>query len=115
MLRRTDALCGRTRRFVPKPNMERVYARRTELEARRQDDAARYMPPVEPTVQQAAQLYRQLLKKSRSTLVLTDGAYFQKKVRHEFEVTARRTSARVRGIMFEKGQWLVANNLGGLM
>lgn len=73
------------------------------------------VPPVEPTPEMARSLYRQLLKAGRSTLICTDKEYYRQKLREEFEVTARQTSGRVRGIMFEKGQWMVQNKLGGLV
>ena len=100
---------------VPEVRLDRVYARRRALEERRLRDSAEYVPPIEPSPRQAATLYRQLLKTGNSTLVATDKDFFRRKVRDEFEITARRTSARVRGIMYEKGQWMVANSLGGLL
>ncbi len=97
------------------PDFERVVKRRRQLEERRQKESAFYLPPVEPTPEQARILYRQLLKKGYSDLVLTDKQYFRKVLRTEFEETARQTSGRVRGVMFEKGKWMLQNNLGGVM
>ena len=93
----------------------RVVKRRKEVEARRRLDAATYVPPQEPTAEQARQLYRAMLKAGRAQLRLTDPEFYRQKLRHEFEVTARRTTARVRGVMFEKGQWMLRNKLGGLV
>jgi hypothetical protein len=114
MLRATPLSRG-LRAFAPKPKWDRVTARRRDLEERRREDALRYVPPVEPTPLQAATLYRRLLKQGQRDLVCTDKDYFRHKVRYEFEVTARRASGRVRGLMFEKGNWMVSNKLGGLM
>uniref|UniRef100_A0A7S1Q2I6 Complex 1 LYR protein domain-containing protein n=1 Tax=Neobodo designis TaxID=312471 RepID=A0A7S1Q2I6_NEODS len=113
MLRRVPTRLGKAQQ--PRENLHRAAKRRKELEERRMHDAATYVPPVEPSPAQAVALYRQLLKVAEKTLVCTDKAYFRRKVRHEFEVTARMTSSRVRGIMYEKGQWLVKNDLGGVM
>lgn len=93
----------------------RVNKRRVQLERRRMMESAIHTPPVEPTGSQAVSLYRQLLKASQTQLELTDKDFFRTKVRYEFEVTARQTSARVRGMMFEKGQWMIKNKLGGLV
>nr|7AOI_XM Chain XM, Complex1-LYR-like [Trypanosoma brucei] len=91
----------------------RAAARRMQLERRRLE-ASTHPPPVDPTAQQACVLYRRLLKAGHQQLLVTDKSYYARKVRHEFEVTARQTSARVRGIMYERGQWLVENKLGGI-
>lgn len=96
------------------PDFTRANLRREALE-RKRVEASQYLPPVEPTPSEACQLYRRLLKQAERQLVVTDKAYFQRKVRYEFEVTARQTSARVRGIMFEKGQWMLENKLGGVV
>lgn len=96
------------------PDFTRANKRRAELERKRME-ASRFLPPVEPTPEEAALLYRRLLKKAAKQLLITDKDYFRRKVRQEFEVTARQTSARVRGIMFEKGSWMAANDLGGLV
>jgi hypothetical protein len=112
---RATASLQRGRPKLLKSNLNRVAKRRKQLEERRMEDAASYVPPVEPSPQQAAVLYRQLLKTADDVLVCTDKDYFRRKVRHEFEVTARMTSSRVRGLMYEKGQWLVRNELGGVM
>ena len=85
-----------------------------ELEQQR-IEASQFLPPIEPTPEQACQLYRRLLKEGYKTLVVTDKDYFRRKVRYEFEVTSRQTSSRVRGIMFEKGHWMVENKLGGII
>eukprot|EP00759_Apiculatamorpha_spiralis_P013581 PhF_6_TR20396/c0_g2_i1/m.29370 len=93
------------------PNILRRNKRRQELEDRRVSEAHNYIPPVEPTPAQARALYRHLLKTGKSTLRFTDLNMFQRKVRHEFEVTSRKTSSRVRGLMYEKGMWMLQNKL----
>lgn len=70
---------------------------------------------MEPNPSDALLLYRRLLKMGQSTLTLTDKDYFRRKVRYEFEVVGRKTSSRVRGLMFEKGVWLLENKLGGII
>jgi hypothetical protein len=97
------------------PDYERVVKRRRQLEERRQKESAFYLPPVEPTPEQARTLYRQMLKKGYKDLVLTDKQYYRKVLRTEFEETARQTSGRVRGVMYEKGKWMLQNNLGGVL
>lgn len=97
-----------------RPDFTRAQRRRDKLEGQRLRVSAA-PPPVDPTAVEACRLYHQLLRMGNKTLVVTDKKYFQKTVRHEFEVTARRTSARVRGIMFEKGKWMLANDLGGVV
>jgi len=98
-----------------RPNFERAAQRRKTLERRRLSDSRTMTPPIEPTAEQARSLYRKLLKLSKTQLVYTDLGYFRRKVRAEFEVTSRQTSSRVRGIMYEKGCWMVENRLGGLL
>ncbi len=117
MLRRSLVLggVGHKHGLNQPPNFERVVRRRQQLEQRRQSDSAWFLPPVEPTPQQAIALYRQLLKKADAQLKLTDKGYFRKQLRYEFEEVARQTSGRVRGIMFEKGKWMAKNDLGGLL
>ncbi|CUG05867.1 Hypothetical protein, putative [Bodo saltans] len=97
------------------PNFLRANRRRAVLERRRLLDSRLNVPPVEPTAEMARSLYRRMIKEARKTLVCTDQEYFRLKVREEFEVTARQTSSRVRGIMYEKGQWMVQNRLGGIV
>ena len=113
MLRRTAFLQRQWKQG--RVDHERIVQRRRKLEERRQKEAAFFLPPVEPTPEQARILYRQLLKKGYQDLVLTDKDYFRKVLRTEFEETARQTSGRVRGVMFEKGKWMLENNLGGVM
>lgn len=115
-LRRSPALCGRGGKWWKEgsPDYTRANRRRAELEQQR-IEAGKYLPPIEPTPNQACQLYRRLLKEGDRTLVVTDKDFFRRKVRYEFEVTSRQTSSRVRGIMFEKGQWMAANGLGGII
>ncbi|GET87083.1 hypothetical protein, conserved [Leishmania tarentolae] len=96
------------------PDYTRANRRRMELEQQR-IEASQYLPPVEPTAEQACRLYRRLLKEGHKTLVVTDKEFFRRKVRYELEVTSRQTSSRVRGIMFEKGQWMLENKLGGII
>jgi hypothetical protein len=96
------------------PSWGRIINRRRELEQRRIAEASERIPPVDPTPEMARSLYRQMLKMGYATLVLTDKSYYRQKLRYEFEVTARMTSARVRGMMFEKGKWMLRNQLGGL-
>ncbi|KPI84622.1 hypothetical protein ABL78_6327 [Leptomonas seymouri] len=96
------------------PDYTRANRRRMELEQQR-IAASQYLPPIEPTPEQACRLYRRLLKEGYKTLVVTDKNFFRRKVRYEFEVTSRQTSSRVRGVMFEKGQWLLDNKLGGIL
>jgi hypothetical protein len=117
MLRSTTVLStkGRTWFNAAGPNYVRANRRRAILEKRRMLDSRLMVPPVEPTPDMARSLYRRLIKEGNRTLVCTDKEYFRQKVRDEFEVTARQTSARVRGIMFEKGLWMVDNKLGGLV
>ena len=88
--------------------------RRRQLDNRRVADAQYTLPPIEPTPTQARGLYREMLKMASGQLRLTDMEYFRTKVRYEFEVTSRMTSARVRGIMYEKGKWMLKNDLGGI-
>ncbi|KAH9597854.1 hypothetical protein LSM04_003401 [Trypanosoma melophagium] len=116
MLRLTVRTLGGQRRWWKegRPDFARANERRQLLE-RRRIDASYYYAPVEPTPEQACTLYRQLLKAGHAQLRVTDKNYYMKKVRYEFEVTARQTSARVRGIMFEKGQWMLKNKLGGIV
>ncbi|ESL06113.1 hypothetical protein TRSC58_06218 [Trypanosoma rangeli SC58] len=116
MLRVTRRGLGGQRRWWKegRPDFWRANERRMRLE-RRRIDASRYYPPVEPTPQQACMLYRSLLKAGHAQLRVTDKAYYARKVRQEFEVTARQTSARVRGIMYERGQWMLQNKLGGVV
>lgn len=97
------------------PNWSRVLTRKMTLERQRQQDSARNTPPVEPSPLEATRLYRQLLKTGRRQLALTDKEYFRRKLRYEFEVVGRKTSSRVRGLMFEKGRWMLRNQLGGLL
>lgn len=113
MLRKTFLFCRQWKQGAS--DHERIVKRRRHLEERRQREAAFFLPPVEPTPEQARILYRQLLKKGYQDLVLTDKDYYRKILRTEFEETARQTSGRVRGVMFEKGKWMLANNLGGVM
>ena len=94
---------------------KRELSRRRQLEQRRISEAHKYIPPVEPTRTQALALYRALLKTAQRDLRFTDKGYFQKTVRREFETTARRTTGRVRGLMYEKGVWMLENKLGGLL
>ncbi|RNF18505.1 hypothetical protein TcG_05007 [Trypanosoma cruzi] len=116
MLRATCRTLGGQRRWWKegRPDFLRANERRMRLE-RRRIDASRYYAPVEPTPQQACTLYRQLLKAGHAQLRVTDKAYYVRKLRREFEVTARQTSARVRGIMYERGQWMLLNKLGGIV
>lgn len=97
------------------PNYVRANARRLQLERRRLRDSETTLPPMEPSPAEARCLFRQLLKEGYRTLQLTDKEYYRTKLRYEFEVTSRQTSARVRGIMFEKGKWMLGNKLGGLL
>ncbi|KPA77227.1 putative mitochondrial hypothetical protein [Leptomonas pyrrhocoris] len=115
-LRRTPLMLANGRKWWKDgaPDYTRANRRRMELEQQR-IAASQYLPPIEPTPEQACQLYRRLLKAAERTLVVTDKSFFRRKVRYEFEVTSRQTSSRVRGIMFEKGQWMVENKLGGVM
>jgi hypothetical protein len=96
-------------------DLERVNRRRAVLEERRQRESAFYTPPVEPTRRQAVALYRAMLKEGNRTLRLTDKTYYRTRLRYEFEEVARQTSARVRGIMYEKGLWMLENKLGGIV
>lgn len=116
MLRRSQFLVAGGRRWWKegRPDFTRAQQRRDKLEGQRLRVSAT-PPPVDPPAVEACRLYRQLLRMGNQTLVVTDKKYFQKMVRYEFEVTARRTSARVRGIMFEKGKWMLENKLGGLV
>ena len=93
----------------------RIVQRRRTLEDRRIAEAQTYIPPVEPTRKESLRLYRNLLKEAQKTLKFTPNSYFKQQVRHEYTVIAPKTSSRVRGIMFEKGKWMVDNKLGGLM
>lgn len=70
---------------------------------------------IEPTPEDAKILYRHMLKEGYRTLRLTDKDFFRRKLREEFEITSRQTSSRVRGLMFEKGQWMLKNNMGGII
>nr|CCC91525.1 conserved hypothetical protein [Trypanosoma congolense IL3000] len=116
MLRSTYACRGGQRRWWKegRPDFSRASARRSELE-RRRIEASMAPSPVEPTSQQACTLYRRLIKLGYRQLQVTDKNYYVRKVRREFEITARQTSARVRGIMYERGLWLVDNKLGGVV
>ncbi|CAD2222641.1 hypothetical protein AGDE_01185 [Angomonas deanei] len=97
-----------------KPDFARANLRKSKLEEKRLTQA-HYLPPVEPTPQQATQLYRRLLKEGEKQLKVTDKDFFRRKVKLEFEVTSRQTSARVRGIMYEKGCWMCEHKLGGIV
>lgn len=98
------------------PGYTRANKRRLDLERKRLGSSLYYsLPPVEPSPEEAVRLYRQLIKAAESRLVVTDKAYFRRVVRNEFEITALRTSKRVRGIMYEKGKWMLENNLGGVI
>lgn len=116
MLRFTASLRAGGRRWWKegRPDYARAQRRRDHLEAHRLQ-ASSEPPPDEPTGREAKLLYRKLLKMGEETLTVTDKDYFRRMVRQEFEVTARRTSARVRGIMFEKGKWMLKNKLGGIV
>ncbi|AIN96638.1 hypothetical protein LPMP_140570 [Leishmania panamensis] len=96
------------------PDYTRANRRRMELEQQR-IVSSQHLPPIEPTAEQACQLYRRLLKEGYKTLVVTDKDFYRRKVRYELEVTSRQTSSRVRGIMFEKGRWMLENKLGGII
>ena len=98
-----------------RPNFLRANQRRLKLERRRLNESVSYIPPTEPRPDEARQLYRALLKLGLRQLVVTDKEYFRQKLRHEFEVTARQTSSRVRGLMFEKGVWMSKHKLGGIV
>ncbi|KAL7700453.1 hypothetical protein N2W54_005181 [Lotmaria passim] len=115
-LRRASPLLARGGKWWKEgpPDYTHANRRRMELEQQR-IEASQFLPPIEPTPEQACQLYRRLLKEGYKTLVVTDKDYFRRKVRYEFEVTSRQTSSRVRGIMFEKGHWMVENKLGGII
>lgn len=115
MLRRSLIFHQHKHLLQTKPSYERITARRRQLEQRRQAESAWHLPPVEPSAEQAIRLYRQLLKKGNEQLKLTDKACYRRKLRYEFEEVARQTSGRVRGVMFSKGQWMLKNNLGGLL
>lgn len=96
------------------PDYTRANRRRMALEQRRIAQSGG-TPPVEPTMQQACQLYRRMLKEAEKTLHITSKDYFRRKIRFELEVTSRQTSSRVRGIMYEKGLWMLENKLGGIL
>jgi hypothetical protein len=113
MLRRS--LAARVHWLEGPVNYERAQSRRAKLEQRRIDESAWHVPPVEPSAAQATRLYRAMLKDGTARLRLTDKAFFKRRLREEFEVTARRTSARVRGMMYEKGQWMLRNDMGGII
>lgn len=116
MLRRTLIALHDAHGTLKTPtDWSRVITRRKKLEARRIGDSQWSLPPIEPSPQQARSLYREMLREGYNTITLTDKQYYKKKLREEFEVTARLTSARVRGMMYEKGKWMLKNNLGGIM
>lgn len=117
MFRRTIEALGGKRKWWAEgnPNFTRANKRRMLLERRRVRDSLHAVPPVEPTADMARGLYRRMLREGYRTLVCTDKNYYRTKLRYEFEVTSRQTSGRVRGIMFEKGEWMLKNRLGGLV
>ena len=96
-------------------NAWRIVQRRRQLEERRIAEAHNYISPTEPTKIEALRLYRLLLKSAEKTFRYTSQEYFRRKLRHEYVVTAAKTSSRVRGIMYEKGKWMLANRMGGLL
>lgn len=98
-----------------RPAFTRAKERRAQLERQRITTSSSAPLPVAPTAQQVCLLYRQLLKEAETRLTVTDKRLFQRMVRREIEVTSRRTSARVQGIMYEKGLWVLQNRLGGLV
>ena len=115
MLRRTNVtFASKVSYMETPPNYIRVNTRREKLERRRIAEAQWMPKAIEPTPDQARELYRRMLKEGYKTLQLTDKEYYKAKLRFEFEVTARQTSSRVRGLMYEKGQWMLKNKLGGL-
>lgn len=116
MLRKTVRYLNKQNSFLEnQPNFVRANKRKLDLERRRLHDSMTYVPPVEPTTDMARGLYRRMLKEGYRTLVCTDKAVYREKLRREFEVTARQTSGRVRGVMYEKGEWMLKNKLGGLV
>ena len=76
-------------------------------------DLSRRPPPGEAD---AILLYRKLLKKAEQQLVWTDKDWFRRSLRFEFTVTSRLAEDRLdmQRCMFEKGEWLLNNDLGGL-
>ena len=76
-------------------------------------DLSRRPPPTEA---EAVALYRALLKKAERQLVWTDKQFFRRMLRFEFTVTSRIAEDRldVQRCMFEKGEWLLMNDLGGM-
>ena len=100
------------------PDYERIVKRRKALDHRRimeSSDPSKSLPPLPPTPEEAIKLYRLLLKEGYRSLKLTDKEFYRIKLREEFQVTSRRTSGKVQGIMFEKGHWMLKNRLGGLL
>ncbi|KAJ9467870.1 hypothetical protein DIPPA_20241 [Diplonema papillatum] len=69
-----------------------------------------------PTEEEAIRMYRALLKKAEHQLVWTDKDWFRRAVRFEFTVTSRLAEDRLdlQRCMFEKAEWLLNNDLGGL-
>eukprot|EP01062_Namystynia_karyoxenos_P014603 TRINITY_DN15263_c0_g1_i1.p2 TRINITY_DN15263_c0_g1~~TRINITY_DN15263_c0_g1_i1.p2 ORF type:complete len:174 (+),score=42.97 TRINITY_DN15263_c0_g1_i1:91-612(+) len=76
-------------------------------------DLSRRPPPTEA---EAVGLYRALLKKADRQLVWTDKGWFRRALRFELTVTSRLARDRLdlQRAMFEKGEWLLNNDLGGL-
>eukprot|EP01061_Rhynchopus_euleeides_P021270 TRINITY_DN3469_c2_g1_i1.p2 TRINITY_DN3469_c2_g1~~TRINITY_DN3469_c2_g1_i1.p2 ORF type:complete len:160 (+),score=26.01 TRINITY_DN3469_c2_g1_i1:66-545(+) len=70
----------------------------------------------QPTEREAVQLYRALLKKAERQLVWTDKRWFRRMLRFEFTITSRLAEDRLdlQRCMYEKGEWLLNNDLGGL-
>ena len=70
----------------------------------------------QPTEYEAIALYRAILKKAERQLVWTDKTWFRRMVRLEFTVTSRLAEDKLdlQRCMFEKGEWLLNNDLGGL-
>eukprot|EP00758_Cryptobia_borreli_P018260 Tbor_TRINITY_DN6640_c0_g1::TRINITY_DN6640_c0_g1_i1::g.3062::m.3062 len=97
------------------PNYRRANKRRIALEARRIQESEWFPAAIEPPAEDAIRLYRGLMKEAKKKMKLTDIEFFRVNLRHEFEITARQTSGRVRGLMYEKGLWMLKNDLGGLM
>eukprot|EP00756_Hemistasia_phaeocysticola_P043733 Hpha_TRINITY_DN17306_c0_g1::TRINITY_DN17306_c0_g1_i1::g.138017::m.138017 len=76
-------------------------------------DLSRRGPPSE---EEAVWLYRALLKKAERQLVWTSMDWFRRTLRFEFTVTSRLAKDKLdlQRNMFEKGEWLLNNDLGGL-
>eukprot|EP01063_Lacrimia_lanifica_P003220 TRINITY_DN11708_c0_g1_i1.p2 TRINITY_DN11708_c0_g1~~TRINITY_DN11708_c0_g1_i1.p2 ORF type:complete len:171 (+),score=54.47 TRINITY_DN11708_c0_g1_i1:66-578(+) len=114
---------GRPQQEYEKQHSKRIMRPAAVIRLVKDFDSAAFLKPrldlsrrPPPTEAEAVQLYRALLKKGERTLVWTDKGWFRRAVRFEFTVTSRLAAEKLdlQRCMFEKGEWLLNNDLGGL-